>query len=159
MDIDDEDIFNCFFDENQKIIRNYQNSKIMNNNDIYQNEDILKLKSDNNKFYINKEIQDNSIKFLTSCSNFIYYISNNNYNSIYEAKQQIKNNFNQINDISINNNNNEFKNELNEMKNKIFKDKFKDNPEYKNLCELINQKDFDEKMTKNEDKKLINFLI
>ena len=133
MEIDDEDIFNCFFDENQKIIRNYQNSKIMNN-EIYQNEDILKLKSDNNKFYINKEIQDNSIKFLTSCSNFIYYISNKNYNSIYEAKQQIKNNFNKINDESINNN--EFKNELNEMKNK-----------------LINQKDFDEKMSKNEDKK------
>ena len=133
MEIDDEDIFNCFFDENQKIIRNYQNSKIMNN-EIYQNEDLLKLKSDNNKFYINKEIQDNSIKFLTSCSNFIYYISNKNYNSIYEAKQQIKNNFNKINGESINNN--EFKNELNEMKNK-----------------LINQKVFDEKMAKNEDKK------
>ena len=133
MEIDDEDIFNCFFDENQKIIRNYQNSKIMNN-EIYQNEDLLKLKSDNNKFYINKEIQDNSIKFLTSCSNFIYYISNKNYNSIYEAKQQIKNNFNKINDESINNN--EFKNELNDLKNK-----------------LINQKDFDEKLAKNEDKK------
>ena len=133
MEIDDEDIFNCFFDENQKIIRNYQNSKIMNN-EIYQNEDLLKLKSDNNKFYINKEIQDNSIKFLTSCSNFIYYISNKNYNSIYEAKQQIKNNFNKINDESINNN--EFKNGLNDLKNK-----------------LINQKDFDEKKEKNEDKK------
>ena len=43
------------------------------------------------------------------------------------------------------------------MKIKIFKDKFKDNPEYKNLCELINQKDFDEKMTKNEDKNLLIF--
>jgi len=133
MEIDDEDIFNCFFDENQKIIRNYQNSKIMNN-EIYQNEDLLKLKSDNNKFYINKEIQDNSIKFLTSCSNFIYYISNKNFNSIYEAKQQIKNKINIINDESINNN--EFKNELNDLKNK-----------------LINQKVFDEKMAKNEDKK------
>jgi len=150
MEIDDEDIFNCFFDENQKILRNYQNSKIMNN-EIYQNEDLLKLKSDNNKFYINKEIQDNSIKFLTSCSNFIYYISNKKYNSIYEAKQQIKNNFNKINDESINNN--EFKNELNVLKNKLSKDKFKDNPEYKNLFELMNQKDFDEKMAKNEDKK------
>ena len=133
MEIDDEDIFNCFFDENQKILRNYQNSKIMNN-EIYQNEDLLKLKSDNNKFYINKEIQDNSIKFLTSCSNFIYYISNKKYNSIYEAKQHIKNNFNKINDESINNN--EFRNELNDLKNK-----------------LIKQIDFDEKMAKNEDKK------
>ena len=36
MDIDEE-ILNCFFDENQKITRNYQNSKITNNQ-IYQND-------------------------------------------------------------------------------------------------------------------------
>jgi hypothetical protein len=46
---------------------------------------------------------------------------------------------------------NEFKNDLNCSKNKIFKEKFKDNSEYKTLCDLINQKDFDEKMKYDEE--------
>ena len=148
----DEDIINYILDENQKIVRNYQNSKIMNNQ-IYKNdEEILKLNSDNNKFYENKEIQNNSINYLTSCSNFIFYNSDNNFNSIYEAKQKIKNNFNKIYEKEKNNDiDNEFKNDLNCSKNKIFKEKFKDNNEYKTLCDLINQKDFDEKMKYDEE--------
>ena len=148
----DEDIINYILDENQKIVRNYQNSKIMNNQ-IYKNdEEILKLNSDNNKFYENKEIQNNSINYLTSCSNFIFYNSDNNFNSIYEAKQKIKNNFNKIYEKEKNNDiDNEFKNDLNCSKNKIFKEKFKDNNEYKTLCDLINQKDFDEKMQNDEE--------
>ena len=151
MDID-EDIINYILDENQNIIRNYQNSKMMNNQ-IHKNDDeILKLNSDNNKFHENQQIQNNSINYLTSCSDFIFYNSDNDFNSIYEAKQKIKNSFNKIYDKEKNNGiDNEFKKELNCSKNKIFKEKFKDNNEYKTLCELINQKDFDEKMQKDEE--------
>ena len=151
MDID-EDIINYILDENQNIIRNYQNSKMMNNQ-IHKNDDeILKLNSDNNKFHENQQIQNNSINYLTSCSDFIFYNSDNNCNSIYEAKQKIKNSFNKIYDKEKNNGiDNEFKKELNSSTNKIFKEKFKDNDEYKTLCELIKQKDFDEKMQKDEE--------
>ena len=151
MDID-EDIINYILDENQNIVRNYQNSKMLNNQ-IYKNDDeILKLNSDNNKFHENQQIQNNSINYLTSCSDFIFYNSDNDFNSIYEARQKIKNSFNKIYDKEKNNDiNNEFKKELNGSKNKIFKERFKDNNEYKTLCELINQKDFDEKMQKDEE--------
>ena len=151
MDID-EDIINYILDENQNIVRNYQNSKMLNNQ-IYKNDDeILKLNSDNNKFHENQQIQNNSINYLTSCSDFIFYNSDNDFNSIYEARQKIKNSFNKIYDKEKNNDiNNEFKKELNGPKNKIIKEKFKDNNEYKTLCELINQKDFDEKMQKDEE--------
>ena len=153
MDIDDE-ILNCFFDENQKIIRNYQNSKITNNQ-IYQNDETLRIKSDNNNFYKRQEMQNDSIKYLTSCSNFIFYNTEKDCNSIYEAKQQIKNKFNVLYDQQKNSKNNvnknDFSNELKKNKDKIFKEKFRDNLEYKNLCELINQKDFDEKMKNDED--------
>ena len=151
MDID-EDIINYILDENQNIVRNYQNSKMLNN-EIYKNDDeILKLNSDNNKFHENQQIQNNFINYLTSCSDFIFYNSDNDFNSIYEARQKIKNSFNKIYDKEKNNDiNNEFKKELNGPKNKIIKEKFKDNNEYKTLCELINQKDFDEKMQKDEE--------
>ena len=153
MDIDDE-ILNCFFDENQKIIRNYQNSKITNNQ-IYQNDETLRIKSDNNNFYKRQEMQNDSIKYLTSCSNFIFYNTEKDCNSIYEAKQQLKNKFNALYDQQKNSKNivneNDFSNELKKNKDKIFKEKFRDNLEYKNLCELINQKDFDEKMKNDED--------
>lgn len=153
MDIDDE-ILNCFFDENQKIIRNYQNSKITNNQ-IYQNDETLRIKSDNNNFYKRQEMQNDSIKYLTSCSNFIFYNTEKDCNSIYEAKQQLKNKFNVLYDQQKNSKNivneNDFSNELKKNKDKIFKEKFRDNLEYKNLCELINQKDFDEKMKNDED--------
>ena len=154
----DEDIINYILDENQKIERNHQNSKIMNNQ-TYQNEEILKIKSDYNKFYENQEIQNNCINCLASCSNFIFYSSDNNCNSIYEARHTIKNNLNKVFEKEKNNDiNDDFKKELNESKNKIFKEKFKDNDEYKNLCELINQKDFDEKMKKDEDFRISIFL-
>ena len=154
----DEDFLNCIF-ENQKIERNYQNSKIMNEH-IYQNDELLQIKSDNNKFYENQEIQNDSIKYLTSCSNLIFYNSDKNFNSIYEAKQQIKNNFIKIYEKTGDNSNdsNEFKNQLMETKNKIIKEKFKDNYEYNNLCELINQEDFDEKMKNDEDFRISIFL-
>ena len=153
MDIDDE-ILNCFFDENQKIIRNYQNSKITNNQ-IYQNDETLRIKSDNNNFYKRQEMQNDSIKYLTSCSNFIFYNTEKDCNSIYEAKQQLKNKFNVLYEQQKNSKNivneNDFSNELKKNKDKIFKEKFRDNLEYKNLCELINQIDFDEKMKNDED--------
>ena len=154
----DEDFINFFLDEEQKIERNYQNLKLLNNQ-IYQNDEILKIKTNNNKFYENQEIQNNSVNYLTSCSNFIFYNSDNNCNSIYEAIRKIKNNFNKIYEKEKNNDiNNDSKKELNESKNKIFKEKFKDNAEYKNLYELINQKDFDEKMKKDENFRISFFL-
>ena len=154
----DEDFINFFLDEEQKIERNYQNLKLLNNQ-IYQNDEILKIKTNNNKFYENQEIQNNSVNYLTSCSNFIFYNSDNNCNSIYEAIRKIKNNFNKIYEKEKNNDiNNDSKKELNESKNKIFKEKFKDNAEYKNLYELINQKDFDEKMKKDENFRISIFL-
>ena len=152
MDID-EDILNCFFDESQKISRNYQNSKITNNQ-IYKNDELLRIKSDNNNYYKRQEMQNDNIKYLISCSNFIFYNAEKNCNSIYEAKQQIKNKFNIVYEKQKSNkiiNENDFPNELKLNKDKIFKEKFKDNLEYKNLSELINQKDFDDKMKKDEE--------
>ena len=159
MDID-EDIINYILDENQNIVRNYQNSKMMNNQ-IHKNDDeILKLNSDNNKFHENQQIQNNSINYLTSCSDFIFYNSDNDFNSIYEAKQKIKNNFNKINltEKNSDSNNSELKNELNGIKDKIFKQKFKENNEYKNLCDLIKQDNFDEKMKNDEEFRISVFL-
>ena len=154
MEIDniDEDFLNYILEENQTINRNYQNSKIMNEQ-IYQNDEIMRIKSDNNKFYENQEFQNNSINYLISCSNFISYNTDNNCNSIYEAKQKIKNNFNKINlaEKNSDSNNNELKNELNGIKDKIFKQKFRENNEYKNLCDLIKQDNFDEKMKNDEE--------
>ena len=97
MEIDniDENFINYLLEENQKVTRNYQNSKMINNQ-IYQNDDIMKIKSDNNKYYEIQEFQNNSINNLISCSNFISYNTDNNCKSIYEAKQKIKNNFNKI---------------------------------------------------------------
>ena len=161
MEIDniDENFINYLLEENQKVTRNYQNSKMMNEQ-IYQNDDIIKIKSDNNKYYENQEFQNNSINNLISCSNFISYNTDNNCKSIYEAKQKIKNNFNKIYiaDKNSNSNNNEFKNELNGIKDKIFEKNFKENNEYKNLYDLINQDDFDEKMKNDEEFRISIFL-
>ena len=161
MEIDniDENFINYLLEENQKVTRNYQNSKMMNDQ-IYQKDDIMKIKSDNNKYYENQEFQNNSINNLISCSNFISYNTDNNCKSIYEAKQKIKNNFNKIYIADKNNNsiNNEFKNELNSIKDKIFEKNFKENNEYKNLCDLINQNDFDEKMKNDEEFRISIFL-
>ena len=161
MEIDniDENFINYLLEENQKVTRNYQNSKMMNDQ-IYQNDDIMKIKSGNNKYYENQEFQNNSINNLISCSNFISYNTDNNCKSIYEAKQKIKNNFNKIYiaDKNSNSNNNEFKNELNGIKDKMFEKNFKENNEYKNLCDLINKDDFDEKMKNDEEFRISIFL-
>ena len=161
MEIDniDENFINYLLEENQKVTRNYQNSKMMNDQ-IYQNDDIMKIKSDNNKYYEIQEFQNNSINNLISCSNFISYNTDNNCKSIYEAKQKIKNNFNKIYiaDKNSNSNNNELKNELNGIKDKMFEKNFKENNEYKNLCDLINQDDFDEKMKNDEEFRISIFL-
>ena len=155
MEIDniDENFINYLLEENQKVTRNYQNSKMMDDQ-IYQNDDIMKIKSDNNKYYEIQEFQNNSINNLISCSNFISYNTDNNCKSIYEAKQKIKNNFNKIyiSEKNSNSNNNELKNELNGIKDKMFEKNFKENNVYKNLCDLINRDDFDEKMKNDEDR-------
>ena len=161
MEIDniDENFINYLLEENQKVTRNYQNSKMMNEQ-IYQNDDIIKIKSDNNKYYENQEFQNNSINNLISCSNFISYNTDNNCKSIYEAKQKINNNFNKIYiaDKNSNSNNNELKNELNGIKDKMFEKNFKENNVYKNLCDLINQDNFDEKMKNDEEFRISIFL-
>ena len=161
MEIDniDENFINYLLEENQKVTRNYQNSKMMNDQ-IYQNDDIMKIKSDNNKYYEIQEFQNNSINNLISCSNFISYNTDNNCKSIYEAKQKIKNNFNKIyiSEKNSNSNNNELKNELNGIKDKMFEKNFKENNEYKNLCDLINKDDFDEKMKNDEEFRISIFL-
>ena len=157
MDIEiDDQIINELFGDNDKI-RNNQNSKLMNNQ-IFQYEELLKKKSDNNKFYETQEKQNNSMKYLTSCSNFLCYNSDENCKSIYEAKEKIRNNFNIFDDdinfnIGYNNHNedNEYKNEIKDNKNKIFKVRFKDKLEYRNLCELIEKNDFDKKMKNDEE--------
>ena len=161
MEIDniDENFINYLLEENQKVTRNYQNSKMMNDQ-IYQNDDIMKIKSDNNKYYENQEFQNNSINNLISCSNFISYNTDNNCKSIYEAKQKIKNNFNKIYiaDKNSNSNNNEFKNELNGIKDKMFEKNFKENNVYKNLCDLINRDDFKKKKKNDEEFRISIFL-
>ena len=159
MDNIDENFINYLLEENQKVTRNYQNSKMMNDQ-IYQNDDIMKIKSDNNKYYEIQEFQNNSINNLISCSNFISYNTDNNCKSIYEAKQKIKNNFNKIYIVDKNNksNNNELKNELKGIQDKIFEKNFKENNEYKNLCNLINRDDFDGKMKNDEEFRISIFL-
>ena len=153
MEIDD-DFLNFVLDDGKIMKRNYQNSKIINNQ-INKNDEIMRLNVDNNNYYKRQEMQNDSIKYLTSCSDFIHYNTDKNCNSIYEAKQQIKNNFDKIfekeRNVKNNIDNNDLKSELKNNKDKIFKEKFKENIEYKNLTELINQKDFDEKMKNNED--------
>ena len=154
MEIDDEEFFNFVLDDSKKIKRNYQNSKMIINQ-INKNDEIMRLNADNNNFYKRQEMQNDSMKYLTSCSDFIYYNTDKNCNSIYEAKQQIKNNFDKIfekeRNVKKDINNNDLKSDLKNNKDKIFKEKFRENIEYKNLIELINQKDFDEKMKNNED--------
>ena len=161
MEIDniDENFINYLLEENQKVTRNYQNSKMMDDQ-IYQNDDIMKIKSDNNKYYEIQEFQNNSINNLISCSNFISYNTDNNCKSIYEAKQKIKNNFNKIyiSEKNSNSNNNELKNELNGIKDKMFEKNFKENNVYKNLCDLINRDDFDGKMKNDEEFRISIFL-
>ena len=148
MDLDEEDI-KYLTEEEQKIIRNYQNSKL----NIYQtpeNNYFFKLKSDYNNSYEHKEIQNNSVQFLISPSNFIYYTLGTECDSVYEAEKEIKNNFNNIYKTSINTKkDDQLKKQIKEIKYKIFEHRFSEDEEYRQLCNLINDKEFDKKMKEN----------
>ncbi len=148
MDLDDDDI-KFLTEEEQKIIRNYQNSKL----NIYQTHDnnyFLKLKSDYNNSYEQQEIQNNSVKYLISPSNFIFYTIGSDCESIYEAERQIKNNFNTIYNTSISNKtDNQLKKQIKEIKYKIIEHRFANDPYFKQLNDLLNDKDFDQKMVQN----------
>ena len=148
MDLDDDDI-KFLTEEEQKIIRNYQNSKL----NIYQTPDnnyFLKLKSDYNNSYEQQEIQNNSVKYLISPSNFIFYTIGSDCESIYEAERQIKNNFNTIYNTSISNKtDNQLKKQIKEIKYKIIEHRFANDPYFKQLNDLLNDKDFDQKMVQN----------
>ena len=150
MELDEDDI-KFLTEEEQKIIRNYQNSKL----NVYQTPErnyFFKLKSDYNKSYEHREIQNNSIIYLTSPSNFIYYTIGTECNSIYEAEREIKNNFNNIYKASINTKNeDQLKKQIKEIKCKIVEHRFIDNEEYKKLCDLINDEEFDKKMKEDYD--------
>ena len=150
MELDEDDI-KFLTEEEQKIIRNYQNSKL----NIYQTPEtnyFFKLKSDYNNSYEHREIQNNSIKYLTSPSNFIYYALGTECSSIYEAEREIKNNFNNIYKTSINaKNEDQLKKQIKEIKFKIINHRLSENDEYKNLCDLINDEEFDKKMKENYD--------
>ena len=149
MELDDDDI-KFLTEEEQKIIRNYQNSKL----NIYQtpeNNYLFKLKSEYNNSYEHREIQNNSVQYLTSSSNFIYYTLGTNCGSIYEAQNEIKNNFNNNYKTSINNKSeDQLKQQIKEIKYKIIEHRFSDDPQFKQLIELMNEEDFDKKM--KEDK-------
>ena len=150
MEIDEDDI-KFLTEEEQKIIRNYQNSKL----NIYQtpeNNYFFKLKSDYNNSYEHREIQNNSVKYLTSPSNFIFYTLGTECGSIYEAEREIKNNFNNIYKTSINTKNeDQLKKQIKEIKYKIIEHRFGDNEEYKNFCDLINDEEFDAKMKEDNN--------
>ena len=149
MELDDDEI-NFLTEEEQKIIRNYQNSKL----NIYQtpeNNYFFKLKSNYNNSFEHREIQNNSVKYLTSPSNFIFYTLGSGCESIYEAKQEIKNNFNNIYKASINTKNeDQLKRQIKEIKYKIIEHRFAEDENFKQLCEITNDKDFDKKMKEDE---------
>ena len=148
MELDEEDI-KYLTEEEQQIIRNYQNSKL----NIYQIKDnnyFFKFKSDYNNSQEHQEIQNNSVQFLISPSNFIYYTLGTECGSIYEAEKEIKKNFNNIYKTSINTNkDDQLKKQIKEIKYKIIEHRFSNDEQYRQLCDLLNDKEFDKKM--NED--------
>ena len=150
MEIDD-DMLKFLTDEEQKIIRNYQNSKL----NIYQtpeNKYFFKFKSDYNNSNEHREIQNNSVKYLISPSNFLYYTIGTGCESIYEAESEIKNNFNNIYKTSINTKNeDQLKKQIKEIKYKIIENKFGQDENYKSLINALNDKEFDKKMKENEN--------
>ena len=149
MELDDDDL-KFLTEEEQKILRNYQNSKL----NIYQtpeNKYFFKFKSDYNNSYEHREIQNNSVKYLTSPSNFIFYAIGTECNSIYEAEREIRNNFSNIYKTSINTKNeDQLKRQIKEIKFKIIENKFKENENFKILVDLLNDKEFDKKMKEND---------
>ena len=154
-----EDIdFSILTEEEQKIIRNYQNSKL----NIYQtpeNKYLFKFKSDFDNSYEHREIQNNSVQYLTSSSNLVYYTLGTECGSIYEAKNEIRNNFNSNYKTSINNKSeDEFKQQIKEIKYKINEHRFKNEPQFKALNDLINESDFDKKMKENNSYRKSVFL-
>ena len=148
MDLDDDEL-KFLTEEEQKIMRNYQNSKL----NIYQTPErnyFFKFKSDYNNSYEHREIQNNSAKYLASSSNFILYTIGKDCNSVYEAEREIKNNFNNIYKASINTmSQDQLKKEIKEIKYKIIENKFKENESFKKLIEWLNDKEFDKKMKEN----------
>ena len=124
MDLD-EDELKFLTEEEQKIMRNYQNSKL----NIYQtpeNKYFFKFKSDYNNSYEHREIQNNSAKYLASSSNFIFYTIGRDCNTVYEAEREIKNNFSNIYKTSINTmSQDQLKKEIKEIKYKIIENKFR----------------------------------
>ena len=149
MELDDDDL-KFLTEEEQKILRNYQNSKL----NIYQtpeNKYFFKFKSDYNNSYEHREIQNNSVKYLTSPSNFIFYAIGTECNSIYEAEREIRNNFSNVYKTSINTKNeDQLKRQIKEIKFKIIENKFKENENFKILVDLLNDKEFDKKMKEND---------
>ena len=145
MDIDEDDL-KFLTEEEQKIIRNYHNSKL----NIYQtpeNNYLFKLKTDYNNSYEHREIQNNSAKYLLSPSNFVYYTLCSNHGSIYEAKREIQNNFNNSYSTSINTQpDSQLKKQIKEIKYKIIENRFSKDKEFQELCRLLNDKNFDKKM-------------
>ena len=148
IDLDDDDI-KFLTEEEQKIFRNYQNSKL----NIYQTPDnnyFFKLKSNYDNSYEHQEIQNNSVKYLISPSNFIFYTIGSDCESIYEAEREIKNNFNTIYNASISNKtDDQLKKQIKEIKHKIIEHRFANDVYFKQLNELLNDKDFDIKMVEN----------
>ena len=145
MELDDDEI-KFLTEEEQKIIRNYHNSKM----NIYQTPDnnyFFKLKGDYNNSYEHQEIQNNSVKYLTSPSNFIFYTIGEGYESVYEAEREIKKNFNNVYKTSINNkSDDELKKQVKEIKYKLIEHRFSGDYQFRELNDLINDKDFDKKM-------------
>ena len=148
IDLDDDDI-KFLTEEEQKIFRNYQNSKL----NIYQTPDnnyFFKLKSNYDNSYEHQEIQNNSVKYLISPSNFIFYTIGTDCESIYEAESAIKNNFNTIYNASISNKtDDQLKKQIKEIKHKIIEHRFANDVYFKQLNDLLNDKDFDIKMVEN----------
>ena len=150
MEIEEDDI-NILTEEEQKIIRNYHNSKL-NIYETPENNYFFRLKSDYNNSFEHQEIQNNSAKYLISPSNFIFYTLGKNCNSIYEAEWEIKNNFNNTYKTSINTqNDDQLKKQIKEIKYKIIEHRFANTQEFKNLNDLLTDKNFDIKMKENSN--------
>ena len=145
----DEDEINILTEEEQKIMRNYHNSKL-NIYETPENKYFFSLKSDFNNSYEHQQIQNNSVKYLISPSNFIFYALGKECNSIYEAEWEIKNNFNNTRTNTINTQtDNNLKKQIKEIKYKIIEHRFANNPEFKDLQQLINDENFEKKMKEN----------
>ena len=141
-----EEIFNLLNEDERKIMRSYQNSKL----NIYQLNDEDYLFRNKSKFggsEENSQIEENAIHFLTSNSNLIYYTLANDCENIYEAKEKLNRVFSEIDHkIQCNKKSDELKKEIKNIRYKIIEKKFGGNNEFRRLNEEINNKNFNEKM-------------